>query len=305
MGFARRILRDPLVHFLLGGALLFAASWLFADGDSRSADETTIIVDEAALLSYMQYRSQAFEPAYFEDVFEAMSPTERQQLVDTYVREEAMVREARAMGLDDVDFVIRQRLIQKILFLADGTGDGQDSVDEEALQAYYEANRETYLSPGSVTFTHVFIDREKAHPGGGEAAARQAKARLAADRAGFNDAPAYGDRFPFLQNYIERAPDFVANQFGADFAAALARLEPADGWQGPIRSDYGWHLVLLTGREDAVVPQLSAIREQVLGDLMLERNAGVRQRAIDDLLSQYDVRVEGIAGVSSAGFGDD
>lgn len=290
----KRILRDPLIHFLAAGGLLFALYALFGPRDYRSADETTIVVDKPALLTYMQYRQQAFDPAFFERAYEAMTPTDRKALVDSYVREEAMTREARAMGLDSVDYVIRQRLVQKMLFLIDGASGAQPRPTDAELQAYYKANAEVYRRAESLSFTHVFVDNEVSHPGGGEKEAERLKVQLNARHAAFNDAPQYGDRFPFLLNYVGRSPDFIANQFGQGFADALAKLTPSDQWQGPLKSDYGWHLVLLASREKPVLPPFEEVRKQVENDYANEKTAEFRKAAIDDLLKHYKVKLIGL-----------
>jgi hypothetical protein len=297
----RRIGRDPLVHFLIPGALLFALNHWLNPPDSRSAEVTTIVVDEPTLINFMQYRSQAFEPAYFVAAYQAMSPAERKQLVDTYVREEAMAREARAMGLDGADYVIRQRLLQKMLFLIDGAAEDATAPNDKELKAWFESHAGTYANPEEVTFTHVFIDDEVAHPGGGQAEAARVKAQLVARRAGFNDAPQYGDRFPYLVNYVGRSFEFVTNQLGAEFAGGLAKLQPSPAWQGPVRSQFGWHLVLLTKRQQAGSPDFASVRDQVLADYQSEQAGKARDVAIAELLEQYDVEVKLPEGALPAG----
>ena len=93
---ARRILRDPLIHFLLLGGLLFVLHAVIGNPDRREDDEKTIVVDREALLTFMQYRASAFEPEYFEAQFDALAPEQLQQLAQAYVQEEAMSREAQA-----------------------------------------------------------------------------------------------------------------------------------------------------------------------------------------------------------------
>lgn len=290
----RRIVRDPLVHFLAAGAVLFALYAWFGPQDRRGADETTIVVDKPALLTYMQYRQQAFDPAYFERAYDAMTPADRRALIDSYVREEAMTREARAMGLEDVDYVIQQRLIQKMLFLIDGAAHSAPAPSDAQLAAYYKANAETYRRAESLTFTQVFVDNEVPHPEGGERAAEKLKALLNARHAQFNDAPQYGDRFPFMVNIVGRTPDFVRNQFGQGFTEALARLQPGQTWQGPLKSDYGWHVVLLTKREPAVLPPFAEVKQQLAADYATAQTAKYRKAAIDDLLKHYKVRLVGL-----------
>lgn len=288
----RRILRDPLVHFLAGGVLIFAAGALLG-GQSRD-DRRVIRVDQDVLLKFMQYQSAAFRPDYFQRQLGALSPEQRKQLVNRYVQEEALVREAQAMGLDGVDYVIRQRLIQKMTYLIDDTAGAAATPTEVDLKAYYEAHKADYRGAPTLTFTHVFVDNEVPHPEGREQAASALKAQLEARHASFDDAPAYGDRFAYLQNYVDRPADFIANQFGTRFAQAVSGLQPSPHWQGPFQSDYGWHVVLVTARTASQQPSFDEVRGQAKEDLTAERVARAREKAIADLLKHYDVRVSGL-----------
>lgn len=288
---AKRILRDPLTHFLAGGGLLFAVFALLHGADTTgTADGKTIVVDQQALVNFMQYESAAFQPGYFSAQFKAMSAKDRKALIDKYVREEALVREARVMGLDEGDYVIRRRMIQKMMYLIDDTATETFNPTDAELQAYFQKHPDLYQSPPTVTFTHVFVDKEVAHPGGAEKAAERLKAALEARHAGFNDAPAYGDRFAYLRNYVQRTPDFVQNQFGAAFASALNGLQPSPHWQGPIKSDYGYHLVFITERQPASLPKLSQVRDQVKDDLLRDTITAYREKAVDDLARRFTVK---------------
>jgi hypothetical protein len=291
----KRIVRDPLVHFLAAGALLFAGyAVLNPQAAAGGGGGRTIVVDRAALVTFMQYQSAAFQPRYFEAQFQALSPAERQGLIDKYVQEEALVREAGALGLDQGDYVIRRRMIQKMMYLMDDVATESFAPSDADLQRYFQAHQDAYRGPATVTFTHVFVDNEVRHPEGAEKTADALRAKLEQRRARFNDAPAYGDRFAYLQNYVDRTPDFVGNQFGVGFAAALAKLQPSEHWQGPIRSDYGWHLVLLTERKPAQMPRFADVREQVKDDLLRDTLSTNRRKGIADLVGRYKVELKGL-----------
>ena len=287
----KRIVRDPLTHFLAGGGVLFAVFALLHGGDTTgTADGKTIVVDQPALLNFMQYESAAFQPEVFSTQFNAMSAKDKKDLIDQYVRQEALVREARAMGLDQGDYVIRRRMVQKMMYLMDDTATQTFNPTEADLQRYFQAHQDVYRNAATITFTHVFVDKEAAHPGGAERAAERLKAELEARHAGFSDAPGYGDRFPYLRNYVQRTPDFVESQFGAGFATAVMKLQPSSHWQGPIESDYGYHLVLLTETTPAALPKLSEVRGQVKDDLLRDTVAAYREKAIADLVRRFTVR---------------
>jgi parvulin-like peptidyl-prolyl isomerase len=295
----RRLLREPLVHFVLAGAVLFAAFALVRGPRPSAADDSTIVVDRRALLTYMQYRANAFDAATFEAALDAMSEQDLAQLIDDYVEEEALYREAKTLGLDGSDYVIRQRMIQKIKFLLGDAAAPDAKVEASALNEYFAAHKREYAIEPSVTFTHVFFDAERR--GGDEHAradAERAVHELNAAHAQFNDAPGHGDRFPFLKNYVDRTFDYVASQFGQEFAAELATLKPGEVWQGPLRSAYGEHAVLLTRRTELRLPALDEIRDRVEGDYLRERADAELKKLTETVRDRYRVEILDVRGAS-------
>ena len=286
----KRILREPLLHFLVAGGLLFGAFAWSHRGAAKPASGKTIVVDKASLLNFLQYRNKAFKPDYFESQLDAMSPRELQDLSDQYVEEELLYREAKSLGLEEGDDVIRQRLVQKMNFLIEDLADTSGTPSEAELQEYLKKNQAEYVIEPSVTFTHVFADFS-VH---GEKAARELaerlKIKLNSTHAAFNDAPQFGDRFPFLQNYVERTFDYIESNFGKEFAAQIRKLTPSQTqWVGPIRSEYGYHLVLLTSRSEGRAPQLQEIRTQVEEDWIRDRKQKARTLSLRELASQYNI----------------
>lgn len=292
-----RFLREPLLHFLLAGGLLFGIFTWTHRGAAKPSSGKTIVVDKAALLNFLQYKNKAFKPDYFEAQLQAMSARERQELANQYVEEELLYREAKSLGLEEGDDVIRQRLVQKMNFLIEDLADSSGSASDAELEEYLKKNQAQYVVDPAVTFTHVFAD-SSVH---GDKAARELserlKVQLNSTHAAFNDAPQFGDRFPFLQNYVERTFDYIASHFGKEFAAEIQRLSPSQTqWAGPIQSTYGYHLVLLTSRSEGRVPELREIRTQVEEDWIRDRKEKARVQALHELAGQYviDYR-EGLA----------
>lgn len=291
-----RFLRDPLLHFLVVGGLLFVAFTIIRGPVPQADDGTTITVDRAKLLTFMQYESAAFDPNYFDREFAALSPQERQALVDKYVREEALFREANALGLKQGDYVIRRRMVQKMLYLIDDAASETFAPSDEELQKYFDAHQDNFRVAPSLTFTHVFVDKEVKHPGGAEQAAKKLETELQAKGATFDDAPKYGDRYPYGQNYVKMTPDYVANQLGPGFAKALMALKPSDReWQGPIKSQFGYHIIMLTEHKPAHLPTLSEVRDQVKDDMLRDRVDSYQKKAVQDLISQYKVKLAGLS----------
>lgn len=287
------VLRQPLLHFLVLGALVFLAYELTADAADETGPASTadrIVVDRTALLDFMQYRASVFEPELFSARLDAMSDTELAALVDDYVREEALYREALGMDMVPGDYIIRQRLVQKVEFLLENlVAEDIDPTDAD-LEAFYQARLEDYQVDAVYTFTHIFFDAQQ---GGMDQARSRAEAILAGSAdIRFDQASQYGDRYPFLQNYVERTRDFVVNNFSADFVAQLDQLRAGtENWQGPFASRYGYHLVMLRSRSEPSTPALSAIRARVLDDYRYESLVRSRQEAEDRVIAEYDVEL--------------
>ena len=290
-GFLGRLIREPLLHFLVLGGLIYAA-FLALNTDTLHPDSAnTITVDRATLLNYMQYRAKAFEADYFSAQLDKMSPAERQSLIDDYVQEEALYKEANAMGLGTNDYVIRQRVIQSLKFLIQDASENMEPPTAQELETYYAANKDVYTEPANYTFTHVFFD-SSTH---GDAKAKQmAEDLLPKLRAGvtFDQAPQYGERFPFFTNYVERRRDFVVSHFGEPMIKELDKLDPDHPqWQGPFQSPYGWHLVLLTKRTPPRLPDLTELKDRVVEDYRRDRKDASERAAIARIVDRYKVRI--------------
>jgi hypothetical protein len=235
----KRFLKEPLVHFLAAGLGLFVLFGVINRGEQDS-DPNVVVVDHDALLTFVQYRIKAFNPELAEKKLAALSDEELERLIDDYVREEVLHREALAIGLDEDDYVIRRRLVQKLEFITEGLTEASIDVGESTLRRYFDANKSDYYVEPFVTFTHVFFQTEDRPLEKSVALAEKKLAEL--NRAGtlFSDAPKHGDRFLYHVNYVERTPDYIASHFGLPMAKALFELEPNDlVWRGPYISPYG------------------------------------------------------------------
>lgn len=293
MNALKATLRDPLLHFLAVGGILFAVYWGLAVHSPTTVDDKTIVVTPSKLLTFLQYQSMAFQPRYFKAKFAAMTPAQKKDLIDQYVREQALYREAQALGLSKGDYVIKRRMVEKVLFLLDDTATESFSPTETQLRDYFEEHKDRYEVAPSLTFTQVFVDPTVKRKEGVEKYAESLLRRLKRNHAGFGDATAYGDRFPYGQNYVQRDPAFIENQLGPGFEQAVMRLEPSDRtWYGPIKSQFGYHLVMVTARVPAHLPTLATVREQVKDDLLRDTLASYRKMAVADLIKRFSVKLE-------------
>jgi hypothetical protein len=210
---------------------------------------------------------------------------ESDRSVADFVREEVLYREALALGLDRDDLVVRRRLVQKMEMLALRDGPG---VSEPDLMDHYLAHRADYALPESVSFGHVFFS----------AAARGADARAAAGAAlgdlrdrGASEVSGLGDPPPVPPEVSDWTRPMVEARFGTGFAASVFEADPG-GWSGPVASAYGYHLVLVTRRAPARVPDFAEVAGRIATDLDAARRAGALDRIYASVRDAYQVEIE-------------
>ena len=286
----KKLFKEPLVHFLLLGLGFFLLFELAGGSDDQNSK--TVVVDEGALLKHLQYQSKAFNAEVFEEKLKEMPSEELQNMIDNYVREEVLYREAVAMGMDREDYIIKRRLIQKVEFIAEGVTEQVTELTEEQVQDYFEENKSDYYVPPYTTFTHVFFEMDNR---GSQAAEQLAIAELEylnSNKVTFDKATTRGDRFYYHTNYVEREPDYVSSHFGPLMTKGIFEATPSDQtWIGPFPSEYGFHLVMVTKIEEGRDPDLQEIRARVEDDArrwyLREKNDEMIQGIIDG----YDVRV--------------
>ncbi|MFT5133354.1 MAG: peptidyl-prolyl cis-trans isomerase C, partial [Gammaproteobacteria bacterium] len=210
------------------------------------------------------------------------------ELVESLVREEVMVKEAKRLGLDKNDIIIHRRLLQKMDFLSANLSQMQ-MPDEHVLNNYFEINKEKYRIAARRSFTHVYFSKERRS----EKVfidAQNALEKLSQEKT-VSRAPEMGDNFILQYDYRERSQQQLAQVFGTDFAQALFNLNAAQ-WQGPILSEYGAHLVYIDQTAASYIPELDDIKARVMDDLIKEQLIEIKNKNYEDIRSRYQVTVE-------------
>jgi len=249
-----------------------------------------INVDRDSLTRFIQFRTQSFTDNAAVKL-DNLSPDALSNVIAQYIQEEALYRQAVAYGMDVDDYVIKRRMVQKMEFLAEGTAPAETSFTTSELEAYFERHRENYTVPAAVTFTHVFYSADR-HGEAVDKLAQDMLETLTQNRVRFDQAPGYGERFPYQLNYVERTQEEVASHFGEVMAKAIFRLQPdKTRWQGPFRSKFGLHLVLVTRTQAARLPALIEVRDQLATELQRLSEIERKQVAIDELIGRFEVRV--------------
>ena len=288
----KKIFREPLFQFLLIALLLLGGERLI-NADDYADQQYQIVVDDQVLLQFMQLQAKTFKPEQAMAALKALSAEDRQRLVDDYARNEALFREAMALNLDKNDQVIRRRLIQKMDYLAQGFYDEVAPLTEADLQTYYKEHRQDYKKPASATFTHVFISSEKRSVEEAKNLAVELHRQLIAEQVPFENAPGYGERFLYHRNYVNRDDDEIGSHFSNGFQQQLFDYQISDQWQGPVQSNYGWHLVLLVKNTPAYIPEFTEIASTVFADAQRQRQQEIKSKTIDGLVSKYTVSEQG------------
>ena len=270
----RKLLREPLIHFLILGSILFLVFDLTAETDQPGERRIVVTPEQVEQLSAQFSRTWLRPP----------TPGELDGLVERYVRSEIYYREALAMGLGQDDPYVRNRLALKLEVLLDGLSAEAEPEDGE-LTRFLEANAERFAEPARLSFRQVYLNPAQHADPAAEAQRLLEVLRDGADPGGL------GDVSMLIPGLDGASPDGIARQFGEDFAAALLALEPG-GWVGPIRSTFGAHLVRVSQRQPARQPALAEIRDAVLAEWRDQRRREAREQAYQRLRERYEIVME-------------
>ena len=279
----KRILKEPLVHFLVLGALLFAGYGLLNRNGAPAPGR--IVISQGQLASMMESFTRTLQRPPTHEEWEG--------LIRDRVREEVYCREAMALGLDKDDTVIRRRLRQKMEFISDDIAAQAQPTDAE-LAAYLQAHADQFRVEQQFTFRQLYLN--PANHGTNlvrDAAQLLAKLNQPGGDTGF---AAIGDPFMLDNNFSAVPAGEIAKQFGAEFPAKLGRIQPGH-WQGPVESGFGVHLVFISERTEGRLPALASVRDAVCREWDNARRLEANEKLYQDLLKRYTVTIEQPASV--------
>jgi len=276
----KKLFREPLLHFLLLGAVLFIAYSLMSNPGSSEPGKIVVTVGQVEHLAAGFAKTWQRPP----------TDVELKGLIDDWVREEIATREAMALGLDKDDTVIRRRLRQKLEFVSDDIAAQAEPTDVE-LNAYLQAHPESFHVEPRFSFSQVYLDPAR-H---GDKLARDAAQLLTQlqQAGGKVDSSALGDSFLLEHKFVSTTTSEIGKQFGENFAATLSTFSPGQ-WQGPIESGYGMHLVLVSERTEGRLPELVDVRDVVQREWDNARRLEGNGKFYAELLKRYRVTIEGL-----------
>ena len=278
----KRWLREPLLHFLLIGLVLFAGYSYMQRGRGgvEQSRQIALSLDDLRQMD-----------VYFESQWHRQpTPAEFQAMVEDRVREEVLYREALAMGLDKDDTIVKRRMAQKMQFLAEDVATAHEPSTDE-LKAWFDKNKDKFALPSRYSFRHLYFSPDRRGKAAQQDAAN-ALTKIAGQPEDSKMAASLGDSFMFQDYYGDRAPSAIAKEFGPPFAVAVEKLKPGS-WQGPIESGYGWHLVFV----DTVIPGRTAAFEEIEPDVktawLAEQKSTAWQKSYTEMRGKYTVLLPG------------
>ena len=284
-----RFLREPLVQFLLIGALLFGLYSFAPTGLPATAPskEIRLSVGEIAQLTQLFQSQWRRQP----------TPKELERMVENKVQQEILYREALAMGIDKDDEIVKRRMAQKMQFLAEDVAAAHEPTTAE-LRSWFDKNSAKFAQPPRLSIRHLYFSPDRR----GDRArddAQQALAKLAGQPEDAKIASLLADPFMSQDYYRDRAPDYLAKEFGPTFALAVAKLAPGS-WQGPIESGFGWHLVFVDTVIPGRVPAFDEIEPDVRTAWLGEQKVLAWDKAYKAMRANYIVLLPAPPGSSAA-----
>ena len=273
-----KLLRDPLLHFVIVGAVLFAGYELIIGGELKPSATDPVHIGEGEIRWLKETFANQWQRPPTED--------ELRGLVGGFLEEELFAREAKALSLDQNDTIVRRRLAQKMTFLVDDTSRIVEPADQE-LRRFYAANAERIQGQARITFTQLFFNPERRQHA--ESDARAALVSISA--TGTECTAAMGDPILLENEFHELDEQTVSNIFGADFARAVFLMKPG-AWAGPVKSGYGVHLVRVIDLRAATLRPFEEVRPKILEEYRHKQEVEAKAVYLGKLREKYGVVVD-------------
>ena len=265
-----RVIREPLFQFAVLAVCLFVVFEIRGEAgpDAPRVDRIEVSEADTARIARQYQATWTRLP----------TAEELERLVEDYIAEEVLVREALKLGLDRGDAAIRGRLRQKMVFLAESAAQTLEPEDT-VLQAHLAQNPGQFAAPGKIGFEHIYL---------GQSPEPETVGRITAALEAGAPASELGER-TLLPRGMELATALqIARVFGTSFFAALDAVETGV-WAGPVRSGYGLHLVSVFARSEPEMPALDDIRDKVLEDWRRIQFRTIADAQLAQIRSGYEI----------------
>lgn len=275
----KKLLQEPLLHFLVIGAALFLL--YDVQNDAVPEDNNKRIVITQVHIDRMSL------------IFEKQNqriPTKKEieGMIEHLVQEEVFYREALAMGLDKNDAGVRRRLAQKMKFIFTDIAEQTKPTDQELI-TYLKEHSEKFEIPGNITFEHIYFNSDKREKQT-ENDAHQLLTKLHKNDLSYN-VQGSGDRFMYGYLFKQLTDKEIISMFGKPFYKILSS-QPIGSWQGPFLSAYGLHLVKVENRTLSAQPEVKTVYDKLYREWLSEKRHEMNALFYQKLLQQYDIVID-------------
>lgn len=281
----RRLLKEPLVHFLALALVVFAVYGVINTSEAEKPDRIVITGPKIEQIAGLFAKAWQRPPTV----------AELKDLIDDYVKEEILVREALALRLDKDDTVIRRRLRLKMEFLSDAESEALSPTEAE-LGAYLRANPGKFEIDPMIAFRQIYLNPERR----GGRLDQDAASILEVLRSGARPDPsALGDSTLLPSELPTTSKSSIGEIFGREFAEALRNSTPGQ-WSGPIKSAFGFHIVRVSDYKTGRIPDLDEVRNAVAREWANERRKAREDARFSELLKRYQVVIQNAPGTTAS-----
>jgi len=266
----KRILQEPLLHFLVVGSLLF---FYLSSTDTETKSQVTISQGKIKQLTAQFTKTRQRTP----------SDEELDALIENQIREDLAFEHGVQMGLVENDSIIKRRVQQKIEFmLNDSIGSIEPSLED--LETYLTTHKEQYTIEPVYAFRHIYINPEQ-HDDVNAFILELQSNNL--DKSYRN----VGDSMMMQSEFVDISTAHIARLFGRKFSKNLDAIS-LKRWQGPVKSGYGVHLVYIDNKIPKHLATLEEVETQLRRDFRVDAQKKAVNSFYDELKVQYDVKVE-------------
>jgi peptidyl-prolyl cis-trans isomerase C len=275
-----RLFKEPLLQFLIIGAAIYGTYALFVSPEDDYRDNTILVDSNRIDVMISEWESRWNRPPTRQEI---------EGLIQAYIKEDVLYRQAVTMGLNEDDPITRRRMAQKLEFLTSDLASFQQPAEGE-LEQFFTENQAAYRDPDLISFSQIFIDPDAR----GDATLDDAAEILAQVKSAgepTEETLQLGDRF-MLQNYFASATQMdIRRQMGSGFAEQVMTLEPGQ-WHGPVLSGFGVHLVYVYDFVEAAPPEFAQVEERVLEDWLTMKREEFNADFLESLKNRYEIIVD-------------
>lgn len=268
--------KEPFLHFLLLGLIIFVVNAIVNRTESNSDSEQIIIDDQDINRLIAQYKQVWNEEPQKSTI---------QKLMDQYVESEIMYREALAMNLDHNDEIIKRRLKQKYEFLVSDLITSRAPTDSE-LNAYYEDNKEQFKAESSYSFSQFYFSPDlRIKP---LSDAKKFLQDVSAQNAKPVDITVKTDPLHVKTTFENASASKIRSDFGLDFQTQL-QGDQSLGWRGPLSSGFGIHVVYVHQINQSTFKDFHEHKDQIRQAFEAAQIRKYNQDLLNQVRSNYSV----------------